>query len=116
MTRRSKPNSKRKPADPRLVECLVRAEEIGKKEDCIARNVAELEMKLPAEMIAGFLGDESRLSPVVVQNGLQKFVQDAGDPSDPIERTLLVHLYLLHFRSLSAYSFMASGGLGGYKA
>jgi hypothetical protein len=110
------PNTKRKAADPRLIERLVKAEKIAAKENCLARNVAEFETKQPCSMIAEFLGGrDAVISDVVVENAWRKFLKDAGDPTDPIERTLLLQLFFLHHRSLPIYAYMASQGLPGYK-
>jgi hypothetical protein len=112
-----RPNPKRKPADPRLIERLVKAEEIAAKKNCQARDVAEFETTMPCGMIAEFLGGgDGLISDVVVENSWKKFLRDAGDPDDPIERVLLFQLFLLHIRSVPLYAYMGGHGVAGYKA
>jgi hypothetical protein len=113
MPRRTNP--KCKPPDPRLIERLERAKKIAENENCRARNVAEFET-LPCSMIADFLdAGEGLLSDVVVENAWKKFLREAGDPDDPIERMMLFQLFTLHYRVIPMYSYLGNGGHAGYR-
>ena len=115
---RPRPRSSRQRRDPKphFIKRLAQAEAIARKERFVARDVEEFEVTLPCRAVGDCLGCEGGLlSDVVVENASKKFLKDAGDPSDSVERVLIFHLFLLHHRSLNLYSYMNRGGEFGYR-